>query len=124
MSTGFRVWPKSRSQTRAHPRRYQVRVRPRRRRDDPPDRRDQHPGLLQVLAEGLVRGEARRRAGARHDPYKDETIPAAPDELVVELSQRYIKLYEMITGEKFEVPPTDVDVKRRIDENVGKALGK
>ena len=67
MSTGFRVWPKSRRQTRAHPRRYQVRVRPRRRRDDPPDRRDQHPGLLQVLAEGLVRGEARRRAGARHD---------------------------------------------------------
>jgi len=60
----------------------------------------------------------------RCDPYKDETIPAAPDELVVELSQRYIKLYEMITGEKFEVPPTDVDVKRRIDENVGKALGK
>jgi hypothetical protein len=43
---------------------------------------------------------------------------------VVELSQRYIKLYEMITGETFEVPPTDVDVKRRIDENVGKALGK
>ncbi len=43
---------------------------------------------------------------------------------MVELSQRYIKLYEMITGEKFEVPPTDVDVKRRIDENVGKALGK
>jgi len=60
----------------------------------------------------------------RCDPYKDETIPAAPDELVVELSQRYIKLYEMITGEKFEVPPADVDVKRRIDENVGKALGK
>ena len=43
---------------------------------------------------------------------------------MVELSQRYIKLYEMITGEKFEVPPVDVDVKRRIDENVGKALGK
>ena len=63
-------------------------------------------------------------ANHRCDPYKDETIPAAPDELVVELSQRYIKLYEMITGEKFEVPPVDVDVKRRIDENVGKALGK
>lgn len=43
---------------------------------------------------------------------------------MVELSQRYIKLYEMITGETFEVPPADVDVKRRIDENVGKALGK
>ena len=60
----------------------------------------------------------------RCDPYNDETLPAAPDELVVELSQRYIKLYEMITGETFEVPPLDVDVKSRIDENVGRALGK
>ena len=60
----------------------------------------------------------------RCDPYNDETLPAAPDELVVELSQRYIKLYEMITGETFEVPPLDVDVKSRIDENGGRALGK
>lgn len=36
------------------------------------------------------------------DPYKDEVIPDAPKDLVVELSRRYIKLYEMITGEDFE----------------------
>ncbi len=35
------------------------------------------------------------------DPYKDQTLPAAPEDLVVELSRRYIKLYEMITGEEF-----------------------
>ena len=35
----------------------------------------------------------------RCDPYKDEVIPAAPDELVCELSRRYILLYELITGE-------------------------
>ena len=60
----------------------------------------------------------------RCDPYKDETIPAAPDELVVELSQRYIKLYEMITGETFVPPPTDVDVGERIAKNVKDALGE
>lgn len=38
----------------------------------------------------------------RCDPYKDEVIPDAPKELVVELSRRYISLYEMITGKEFE----------------------
>jgi phosphoribosylaminoimidazole-succinocarboxamide synthase len=37
------------------------------------------------------------------DPYYDEVLPEAPKELVVELSSRYIKLYEMITGEEFVV---------------------
>jgi phosphoribosylaminoimidazole-succinocarboxamide synthase len=36
------------------------------------------------------------------DPYKDEVLPEAPKELVVELARRYIKLYEMITGLEFE----------------------
>lgn len=36
------------------------------------------------------------------DPYKDETLPEAPKDLVVELSRRYIKLYETITGKEFE----------------------
>lgn len=35
------------------------------------------------------------------DPYHDETLPKAPDELVVELSRRYIEIYEMITGSIF-----------------------
>lgn len=38
----------------------------------------------------------------RCDPYKDETIPDAPDDLVKELSRRYILLYELITGELFD----------------------
>ena len=58
----------------------------------------------------------------RCDPYKDETIPAAPDELVVELSQRYIKLYEMITGEAFRVPDPAEDVDERVARNVQRAL--
>lgn len=36
------------------------------------------------------------------DPYKDEVLPEAPKELVVELARRYIQLYEMITGLEFE----------------------
>ena len=36
------------------------------------------------------------------DPYKDEKLPPAPADMVVELSSRYIQIYEQITGEKFE----------------------
>lgn len=35
------------------------------------------------------------------DPYKDETLPQAPSELLSTLSSRYIDLFEMITGNKF-----------------------
>lgn len=35
------------------------------------------------------------------DPYGDAQLPAAPIELVNELSARYVKLYEMITGSTF-----------------------
>ena len=50
----------------------------------------------------------------RCDPYKDETLPEAPADLVAELSSRYVKLYEMITGETFDVPPAGVDVNKRM----------
>lgn len=36
------------------------------------------------------------------DPYKDEVLPDAPRDLVVELARRYILLYEMITWEDFD----------------------
>ncbi len=36
------------------------------------------------------------------DPYKDAVLPKAPDELVAELSRRYIEIYETITGKKFD----------------------
>lgn len=38
------------------------------------------------------------------DPYKDAELPAAPTELVQELARRYILLYELITGDRFEFP--------------------
>ncbi len=50
------------------------------------------------------------------DPYKNEDLPDAPEELVVELSKRYIQLYEMITGQEFKAETGDV--KERIEHNL------
>ena len=36
------------------------------------------------------------------DPYKDAILPDAPRDLVLELSRRYIQLYEMITSKEFD----------------------
>lgn len=41
------------------------------------------------------------------DPYNDPELPEAPEELVIELSSRYIQLYEMITGKEFNVSAGD-----------------
>ena len=35
------------------------------------------------------------------DPYNDPDLPEAPDSLIIELSRRYITLFETITGETF-----------------------
>jgi phosphoribosylaminoimidazole-succinocarboxamide synthase len=56
------------------------------------------------------------------DPYKDEILPKAPDELIVTLSSRYIQLYEMITGQTFSFASTQ-DIEQRIKRNVAGWLG-
>ncbi|MBD3321903.1 MAG: phosphoribosylaminoimidazolesuccinocarboxamide synthase, partial [Chitinivibrionales bacterium] len=53
------------------------------------------------------------------NPYEDEVLPPAPEELVVELSSRYIQLYEMITGLSFEIQE-DIPVKERLKKNLNK----
>ncbi|MBU1131223.1 phosphoribosylaminoimidazolesuccinocarboxamide synthase [Patescibacteria group bacterium] len=50
------------------------------------------------------------------DPYNDKVLPEAPEDLVVELSSRYIKLYEMITGLEFKFE--DRPILARIEENL------
>jgi phosphoribosylaminoimidazole-succinocarboxamide synthase len=50
------------------------------------------------------------------DPYNDAELPPAPDELVTELSRRYIMLYEVITGQKFEFP--EGDINERLSRNL------
>jgi phosphoribosylaminoimidazole-succinocarboxamide synthase len=54
------------------------------------------------------------------DPYKDAVLPKAPDELVVELSSRYIRLYEMITGTEFSID-VKVPIRDRLTANLKKA---
>lgn len=59
------------------------------------------------------------------DPYNDEVLPAAPDELVIELSQRYIQLFEMITGEAFTFPNASElkeDAASRLERNLKEYL--
>lgn len=53
----------------------------------------------------------------RCNPYEDKELPEAPDDLIVELSSRYITLYEKITGNSFE-PSTDEPVLKRIKRNL------
>ena len=51
------------------------------------------------------------------DPYNDKVLPQAPAELVVELSSRYIKLYEMITGKQFAIDGS-MPIKDRLVQNL------
>ncbi|MBD3204619.1 phosphoribosylaminoimidazolesuccinocarboxamide synthase [Candidatus Woesearchaeota archaeon] len=54
------------------------------------------------------------------DPYNDKVLPEAPDSLVVELSRRYIMLYEMITGNEFA--PRTGNLKQEIKKNIQEYL--
>ena len=56
------------------------------------------------------------------DPYNDENLPDAPEELVVELSRRYIYLYETITGNDFPFPNNDLAINERINHNLKDSL--
>jgi len=52
------------------------------------------------------------------DPYKDEKLPEAPVEMVAELSRRYVKICEQITGEPFQMETGDIE--KRIENNLKK----
>ena len=56
------------------------------------------------------------------DPYNDKELPPAPDDLVIELSSRYIYLYETITGSVFPFPDRGKLVEERINENLKEYL--
>jgi phosphoribosylaminoimidazole-succinocarboxamide synthase len=52
-----------------------------------------------------------------------QKIPAIPSEFVEEISQRYIELYEKLTGQKLD-KPTDGDPLERIEASVKRCLEK
>jgi phosphoribosylaminoimidazole-succinocarboxamide synthase len=53
------------------------------------------------------------------DPYHDKVLPDAPDDLVEELSFRYIDIYEKLTGKKFEYNAGE-PIHDRIQKNLDK----
>ncbi|XP_065880573.1 phosphoribosylaminoimidazole-succinocarboxamide synthase, chloroplastic [Euphorbia lathyris] len=56
------------------------------------------------------------------NPYEDEVLPDAPEDLVCELAWRYIFLCETITKSTFEMPVTKEPIHDRISRNVEVAL--
>lgn len=52
-----------------------------------------------------------------------QTVPFMPDSFVNEITDRYIELYEHITGDSFSRAQAS-DVQKRIEENIKKALEK
>jgi len=52
---------------------------------------------------------------------KGQVMPEMPDEFVTEVSERYIELYETITGEEFEKGDTS-KIMDRIENNINKFL--
>jgi len=56
---------------------------------------------------------------ARCDPYK-QPIPEIPADTLVEFAQKYIALYETVTGKSFAAPAAGEKVKDRIRRNLAK----
>jgi len=58
---------------------------------------------------------------ARCDPYKDP-VPEIPAETLIEFSDKYISLYETVTGRPFERQPLDQPVRERVRANLARAF--
>ena len=58
---------------------------------------------------------------ARCDPYKDP-IPQIPHETLIEFSEKYIRLYEQVTGTKFQRASLDTPLRERIRAALAKEL--
>ena len=58
---------------------------------------------------------------ARCDPYNDP-IPDIPVDTISEFSEKYIMLYETVTGKTFERPADGEDVRARVHANLAKTF--
>lgn len=57
----------------------------------------------------------------RFDPYAENESPEVPVEVIEELKNRYIYVYEQLTGQSF-TPSSSEDLLTRIETNIQKAL--
>jgi phosphoribosylaminoimidazole-succinocarboxamide synthase len=81
--------------------------------------------------ERLKKGDAQRQLSKEfvrqwlieHDfqGHAGQVVPEMPDAFVNQISERYIELFESITGEKFERMDT-IDIQKRIEKNIRQAL--
>lgn len=53
-----------------------------------------------------------------------QVVPEMTDQIVTSISERYIELYEKITGNKFEKAVYDSDIYERIETNIGNMLAR
>ena len=53
-----------------------------------------------------------------------EKVPEMTDSIVSGISDRYIELYEAVTGEKFTKLPYDENIFERIEENIKNMLAR
>jgi len=58
---------------------------------------------------------------ARCDPYRDP-VPEIPPETLIAFSEKYISLFELVTGKAFEKPAYDTPVRARIEANLRAAF--
>ena len=52
-----------------------------------------------------------------------QQVPEMTDEVITSISERYIELYEQVTGEQFNRVPTE-GVLERIEQNINRFLTK
>lgn len=57
------------------------------------------------------------------NPYADEVLPVIPDDIILQLSARYIELYERITDKKFEFSTDQKPISDAIGERVNAYVG-
>lgn len=52
------------------------------------------------------------------NPYAEANLPKPPDDLILELSARYLQLHNIITGTEFELPPPESNPLERLATNL------
>lgn len=73
--------------------------------------------------EGLDKEFLRLWVRERCNPYEDP-IPDIPDETLEEFSQKYVSLYEVVTGQEFEYIGSGTSVRERVRRNLVQALSE
>jgi phosphoribosylaminoimidazole-succinocarboxamide synthase len=71
--------------------------------------------------ESLDKDFLRRWISARCDPYRDP-IPPIPEDTLIEFAERYITLFETVTGLPFSLPGDATPIRERILANIRRCL--